>query len=79
MDLMDKQELEIKQRADNPRVATVRADQLMGPWIVATIQGVSMPFTVDTFCPKNLISCPSSLEERLNQPWEISWGWEEPL
>jgi hypothetical protein len=32
------------------------AEQLTGPWIVATIQDVSVPLAVDTFCPENLIS-----------------------
>jgi hypothetical protein len=54
--LMDKQELETRQRADDPVVGAVSANQLMGPWIVATIQGVSVPLAVDTFCPENLIS-----------------------
>jgi hypothetical protein len=32
------------------------AEQLTGPWIVATIQGISVPLAVDTFCLENWIS-----------------------
>lgn len=55
-DLMDRQEPETGQKAVNPDVGAVSAEQLMGPWIVKTIQGVSVPLAVDTFCPENLIS-----------------------
>jgi hypothetical protein len=40
----------------NPAVGAMSAEQLTGPWIVATIQGISVPLAVDTFCLENLIS-----------------------
>jgi hypothetical protein len=51
-----KQDLETGQKGINPAVGTVRAEKLTSPWIVPTIQGISMPFAVDTFCSENLIS-----------------------
>jgi hypothetical protein len=55
-DLPGKQDLEPGQKAVNPVVGAVSAEQLTGPWIVATIQGISVPLVVDIFCPENLIS-----------------------
>jgi hypothetical protein len=55
-DLPHKQDPETRQKGVNPAVGAVSAEQLMGPWIAPTIQGISVPLAVDTFCPENLIS-----------------------
>jgi hypothetical protein len=55
-DLPHKQDPETGQKGINPAVGAVGAEQLTAPWIVATIQGISVPFAVDTFCLENLIS-----------------------
>jgi hypothetical protein len=69
-DLPGKQDPEPGQKAVNPVVGAVSAEQLMGPSIVATIQGISLPLAVDTFCPENLM---------WRQPLETSRVWEELL
>ena len=40
----------------NPVVGAVSAEQLTGPWVVASIKGVHLAMAIDTFCPENLIS-----------------------
>jgi hypothetical protein len=59
------QEPEPEQGVVNSLVGVVSAEQLTGPWIVALIKGVSVPLTIYTFCPKNLI--PFKLVEQFGR------------